>query len=94
MQISIQAVAILLPISGTEQYRILSLYSVYNLIYHCRNLIYHCTIWLSLHLRIIPTGTTGAAGASAPHAFCIHNFLGALQVQTMCTTGAQKIQNK
>ena len=22
-------------------------------------------------------GTTGAAGASAPHAFCIHNFLGA-----------------
>jgi hypothetical protein len=36
-------------------------------------------------------GTTGAAGASAPHAFCIHNFLGAVRVQVM---GAQKISNE
>jgi hypothetical protein len=28
-----------------------------------------------------------SAGASATHAFCIHNFLGAVRVQTM---GAQK----
>jgi hypothetical protein len=34
-------------------------------------------------------GTTGAAGASTPHAFCIHNFLGAVRVQTMGATGAQ-----
>ena len=34
-------------------------------------------------------GTTGAAGASAPHAFCIHNFLGAVRVQTMGATSAQ-----
>ena len=36
-------------------------------------------------------GTTGAAGASAPHAFCIHNCLGAVRVQTMGATGAQEI---
>ena len=39
-------------------------------------------------------GTTGAAGASAPHAFCIHNFLGAVRMQTMGATGAQKISNE
>jgi hypothetical protein len=35
-------------------------------------------------------GTAGAAGASAPHAFCSHNFLGAVWVQIMGATGAQK----
>ena len=39
-------------------------------------------------------GTTGVAGASAPHAFCIHNFLGAVRVQTMDATGAQKIYSE
>jgi hypothetical protein len=34
-------------------------------------------------------GTTGAAGASAPLAFCIFNFVGAVRVQTMGVTGAQ-----
>jgi hypothetical protein len=36
----------------------------------------------------------GAASASAPHAFCIHNFLGAVRVQTMGATRAQKISNE
>ena len=36
----------------------------------------------------------GAAGASAPHAFCIHNFLGAVRVQTMGATRAQEISNE
>jgi hypothetical protein len=35
-------------------------------------------------------GTTGAVGASVPHAFFIHNFLGAVRVQTMGATRAQK----
>ena len=39
-------------------------------------------------------GTTGVAGASAPHAFCIHNFLDAVRVQTMDATGAQKIYSE
>jgi hypothetical protein len=33
-------------------------------------------------------GTTGAAGASAPLAFCIFNFVGAVRVQIMGVTGA------
>jgi hypothetical protein len=36
-------------------------------------------------------GTTGAAGASAPLAFCIFNFVGAVRVQTMGVTGAHKL---
>jgi hypothetical protein len=53
-------------------------------------------VWASIPKVVgsIPTrdaGTTGAAGASAPHAFCIHNFLGAVRVQTMGATCAQKI---
>jgi hypothetical protein len=36
----------------------------------------------------------GAASASAPHAFCIHNFLGAVRVQTMGATRAQNISNE
>jgi hypothetical protein len=39
-------------------------------------------------------GTTGAAGASAPLAFCIFNFVGAVRVQTMGVTGAQKLYNR
>jgi hypothetical protein len=39
-------------------------------------------------------GTTGAAGASAPLAFCIFNFVGAVRVQTMGVTGAQKFYNR
>ena len=36
--------------------------------------------------KIRDAGTTGAAGAVAPVAFCLHNFTGALRVQN---TGAQ-----
>jgi hypothetical protein len=39
-------------------------------------------------------GTTGAAGASAPLAFCIFNFVGAVRVQTMGVTGAQNFYNR
>jgi hypothetical protein len=39
-------------------------------------------------------GTTGAAGASAPLAFCILNFVGAVRVQTMSVTGAQNFYNR
>jgi hypothetical protein len=39
-------------------------------------------------------GTTGAAGASAPLAFCIFNFVGAVRVQTMGVTGAQNFHNR
>jgi hypothetical protein len=40
-------------------------------------------------------GTTGAAGASAPLAFCIFNFVGAVRVQTMMgATGAQNFYNR
>ena len=39
-------------------------------------------------------GTTGAAGASAPLAFCIFNFVGAERVQTMGATGAQNFYNR
>ena len=39
---------------------------------------------LQQRLRIYPSrdaATTGAAGAVAPIAFCLHNFMGALRVQ-------------
>jgi hypothetical protein len=36
-------------------------------------------------------GTTGAAGASAPLAFCIFNFVGAVRVQTMGVSGLTKL---
>jgi hypothetical protein len=39
-------------------------------------------------------GTTGAAGASAPLAFCIFNFVGAVRVQTMGVSGAQNFYNR
>ena len=39
-------------------------------------------------------GTTGAAGASAPLAFCIFNFVGAVRVQTMGGPGAQNFYNR
>jgi hypothetical protein len=39
-------------------------------------------------------GTTGAAGASAPVAFCIFNFVGAVRVQTRGATGAQNFYNR
>jgi hypothetical protein len=39
-------------------------------------------------------GTTGAAGASAPLAFYIFNFVGAVRVQTMGATGAQNFYNR
>ena len=39
-------------------------------------------------------GTTGVAGASAPLAFCIFNFVGAERVQTMSVTGAQNFYNR
>ena len=39
-------------------------------------------------------GTTGAAGASAPLAFCIFNFVGAVRVQTRGATGAQNFYNR
>ena len=39
-------------------------------------------------------GTTGAAGASAPLAFCIFNFVGAVRVQTMGVTGAQNFYDR
>ena len=39
-------------------------------------------------------GTTGAAGASAPLAFCIFNFVGAVRVQTMRVSGAQNFYNR
>jgi hypothetical protein len=39
-------------------------------------------------------GTMGAAGASAPLAFCIFNSLGAVRVQTMGVTGAQNFYNR
>jgi hypothetical protein len=39
-------------------------------------------------------GTTGAAGASAPLAFCIFNSVGAVRVQTMGVTGAQNFYNR
>ena len=39
-------------------------------------------------------GTTGAAGASAPLAFYIFNFVGAVRVQTMGVTGAQNFYNR
>jgi hypothetical protein len=39
-------------------------------------------------------GTTGAAGASAPLAFCNFNFVGAVRVQTMGVTGAQNFHNR
>jgi hypothetical protein len=38
-------------------------------------------------------GTTGAAGASAPLAFCIFNFLGAMRLQIIGVTGAQNFYN-
>ena len=39
-------------------------------------------------------GTTGAAGASAPLAFCIFNFVGAVRVQTIGVSGAQIFYNR
>ena len=39
-------------------------------------------------------GTTGAAGASAPLAFCIFNFVGAVRVQTRGATGAHNFYNR
>jgi hypothetical protein len=39
-------------------------------------------------------GTMGAAGASAPLAFCIFNFVGAVRVQIMGATGAQNFYNR
>jgi hypothetical protein len=47
-------------------------------------------LFTSLTNTFRDAGTTGAVGASAPLAFCIHNFLGAVRVQTMGATGAQK----
>jgi hypothetical protein len=49
--------------------------------------------WIAIR-RIRDAGTTGAAGASAPLAFCIFNFVGAVRVQTMGVTGAQKFYNR
>ena len=45
-------------------------------------------------LRVHYGCTTGAAGASAPLAFCIFNFVGAVRVQTMGATGAQNFYNR
>jgi hypothetical protein len=38
--------------------------------------------------------TSGAAGASAPLAFCILNFVGAVRVQTRGATGEQNFYNR
>ena len=45
-------------------------------------------------LSLVPSrdaGTTGAAGASAPVAFCIFNFVGAVRVQCGCRLGVQPV---
>jgi hypothetical protein len=47
-----------------------------------------------IRVRIRDAGTTGAAGASAPLAFCIFNFVGAVRVQTRGATGAQNFYNR
>ena len=39
-------------------------------------------------------GTTDAAGESAPLAFCIFNFVGAVRLQTMGVSGAQNFYNR
>jgi hypothetical protein len=45
-------------------------------------------------MRLKDAGTTGAAGACTPLAFCIFNFVGAVRVETMGATGAQNIYNR
>ena len=52
----------------------------------------HCDVFK--YIKIRDAGTTGAAGASAPLAFCIFNFVGAVRVQTMDVTGAQNFYNR
>jgi hypothetical protein len=46
------------------------------------------------YIQVRDAGTTGAAGASAPLAFCIFNFVGAVRVQTMGVTGAENFYNR
>ena len=52
----------------------------------------HCDVFK--YIKIRDAGTTGAAGASTPLAFCIFNFVGAVRVQTMGVTGAQNFYNR
>ena len=59
---------------------------------HARTLLSSILVGETGQLR--DAGTTGAAGASAPLAFCIFNFVGAVRVQTMGATGAQNIYNR
>jgi hypothetical protein len=44
--------------------------------------------------RTRDAGTTGQAGTSAPLAFSIFNFVGAVRVQTMGATAAQNFYNR
>ena len=49
---------------------------------------------LRLCMYVRDAGTTGAAGASAPLAFCIFNFVGAVRVQTRGAIGEQNFYNR
>jgi hypothetical protein len=55
---------------------------------------YFTVISITNYATCRDAGTTGAAGASAPLAFCIFNFVGAVRVQTMGVTGAQNFYNR
>jgi hypothetical protein len=51
--------------------------------------------WVLIYQLVVrDAGTTGAAGASAPLAFCIFNFVGAVRVQTRGATGEQNFYNR
>ena len=45
-------------------------------------------------IHFVTSRDAGAVGVSAPLAFCIFNFVGAVQVQTMGVTGAQTFYNR